>query len=282
MYAIFNTSTFPVLSPLPNNVPSTLSAPANIESSAAATPVPLSLCGWTLTITRSLSLKFLHIHSIWSAYTLGVSISTVDGKLIITLLSLLAPQVSQTASQISRAYSTSVPVKLSGEYSSITSPSNSFDISLTNLVPSIAIFLISSLLILNTTSLWSIDVELYIWTIALFNPFNDSNVFFIKCGLACVKTCTVTSSGIKLLSTNVLKKSYSIWDADGKPISISLNPKSTSNLNISNFSSTVIGFTKAWLPSRKSTEHQIGAFVIILSGHVLSFSFMVSNLLYFL
>ena len=39
------TSTLPVRSPLPNNVPSILSAPAKSPSSASATPVPLSLCG---------------------------------------------------------------------------------------------------------------------------------------------------------------------------------------------------------------------------------------------
>ena len=64
---------------------------------------------------------------------------------------------------------------------------------------------------------------------ALSNPFNDSNVLLIKCSLACVKTCTVTSSGIKFSSINNLKKSYSICDEDGKPTSISLNPKSTNN-----------------------------------------------------
>ena len=158
--AILTISTLPVLSPFPNKVPSTLSAPANKANSAAATPVPLSLWGCTLTITRSLSLKWVHIHSIWSAKTFGVSISTVDGKLIITFLSFDASHTSQTASQTSNAYSTSVPVKLSGEYSRITSPLNSLTYSFTNFVPSTAIFFISSLLILNTTSLWSIDVEL--------------------------------------------------------------------------------------------------------------------------
>ena len=57
-------STLPVLSPLPNNVPSTLSAPAICASSAAATPVPRSLCGWTDRITFSRFLKFVCIHSI--------------------------------------------------------------------------------------------------------------------------------------------------------------------------------------------------------------------------
>jgi hypothetical protein len=39
-------STLPVRSPLPNRQPSTRSAPAIMPSSAAATPLPRSLCGW--------------------------------------------------------------------------------------------------------------------------------------------------------------------------------------------------------------------------------------------
>ena len=38
-------STFPVLSPLPNSVPSILSAPASTPNSVAATAEPLSLWG---------------------------------------------------------------------------------------------------------------------------------------------------------------------------------------------------------------------------------------------
>ena len=40
-------STLPVRSPLPNRVPSMRSAPAMTPSSAAATPVPRSLWGWS-------------------------------------------------------------------------------------------------------------------------------------------------------------------------------------------------------------------------------------------
>ena len=70
--------------------------------------------------------RCLFIHSIWSAYTLGVVISTVDGRFMIILFSGVGPQALWTALQISRAKSSSVPVKLSGEYSSTTSPSWSF------------------------------------------------------------------------------------------------------------------------------------------------------------
>ena len=61
--------------------------------------------------------------------------------------SLVAPQVFCTAVQISNAKSTSVPVKLSGEYSKIILPSNLSALSFTILVPLTAISMISSLLI---------------------------------------------------------------------------------------------------------------------------------------
>ncbi len=51
-------STLPVRSPLPNSVPSTRSAPAITASSAAATAVPRSLCGCTLSTTQSRSRRW--------------------------------------------------------------------------------------------------------------------------------------------------------------------------------------------------------------------------------
>ena len=72
-------SILPVRSPFPSSVPSTRSAPAKRASSVAAMPVPRSLCGWILKIMLSRFLKCLFIHSIWSAYTFGVVISTVAG-----------------------------------------------------------------------------------------------------------------------------------------------------------------------------------------------------------
>ena len=57
----------------------------------------------------------------------------------------------------------------------------------------------------------------------------------------------------------------------GKPTSISLMPMSTSVWNSNSFSSTFIGSIKAWLPSRRSTEHQTGAFCnhVVRPGAVL-------------
>ena len=160
LYATVSMSTLPVRSPLPKRVPSTLSAPARRASSVEATPSPLSLWGWMLNIMLSLFLKCVFIHSIWSAYTLGVVISTVDGRLMIMGFSLVAPQVSCTAVQISSAKSSSVPVKLSGEYSRRIWVSQSAIYRWTILVPMTAMSFISSLSLWNTTSLCKVDVEL--------------------------------------------------------------------------------------------------------------------------
>ena len=59
------------------------------------------IVGWMLNIMLSLFLKCVFIHSIWSAYTLGWSSPTVDGRLMIMGFSLVAPHVSWTAVQIS-------------------------------------------------------------------------------------------------------------------------------------------------------------------------------------
>src|ERR1700733_5296777 len=62
-------------------------------------------------------------------------------------------------------------------------------------------------------------------------------------------------------------KANSVFDADGKPTSISLKPLLTSLWNNSNFCETFIGTASAWLPSRKSTLHHRGACVRTRPGH---------------
>ena len=114
-------SMLPVRSPLPNRVPSTRSAPARTASSEAATAHPLSLWVWTEIMRLSRCFTYRQNHSIWSAYTLGVLISTVAGRLMITGLCGVGDQTAVTASTTSTAKSSSVPVKLSGEYSKIHS-----------------------------------------------------------------------------------------------------------------------------------------------------------------
>ena len=115
--ASVTTSTLPVRSPLPKSVPSIRSAPASTASSAAATAVPRSLCGCRLSTMLSRFLMVRPNHSMTSAYTLGLYISTVAGRFRIIGRSGVGPITSMTASQISTANSGSVPVKLSGEYS---------------------------------------------------------------------------------------------------------------------------------------------------------------------
>ena len=146
-------STLPVLSPFPNNVPSILSAPARIPSSASETPDPLSLCGCRERTTLSLYFKCLLTYSICVANTCGIAVSTVAGILIIAFCFPLGCHTSRTALQTSTAYSTSVPWKLSGLYSKEKSPSVSDASFFNNSAPSTASFLICSLSFLNTCSL---------------------------------------------------------------------------------------------------------------------------------
>ena len=98
-------------------------------------------------------------------------------------------------------------------------------------------------------------------------PRTASKVLRMSSSRACTSTCTVTSSGMCPPSIKVRKISYSVSEAEGKPTSISLKPTSTRVWKNFSFSSMPMGVTRAWLPSRRSTLHQIGALVMILSGH---------------
>ena len=80
----------------------------------------------------------------------------------------------------------------------------------------------------------------------------------------------ITSSGIRSSSTSWRTKVKSGWEAAGKPTSISLKPHCTSRSNIRRFRSGSMGSIRAWLPSRRSTLHQRGAWVITRDGHVRS------------
>src|SRR5215468_2459938 len=76
-----------------------------------------------------------------------------------------------------------------------------------------------------------------------------------------------TSAGIMFFSINSRTKSKSVSDAAGKPTSISLNPIWQSSLNILVLRSESMGSINAWLPSRRSTAHQIGGLVMTALGH---------------
>src|SRR5882672_2199955 len=73
----------------------------------------------------------------------------------------------------------------------------------------------------------------------------------------------------------------SVFDAEGKPTSISLKPVFTSVWNNSSFCDTFIGTASAWLPSRKSTLHQRGAWVRTRLGHCRSGKCTGGNARYF-
>src|SRR5437763_9020378 len=91
----------------------------------------------------------------------------------------------------------------------------------------------------------------------------------------------VTSSGTRSSSTRWRTKSKSGWLAEGKPTSISLKPIFTTVSNMRRLRTGSIGSMRAWLPSRRSTEHQRGAFSIRLFGHVRSSSTRGRNGRYF-
>ncbi len=101
-------------------------------------------------------------------------------------------------------------------------------------------------------------------------PPTLSKVLSMSSGRAWVRTWMVTWSGIRSSSMICLMKSKSVWDAEGKPTSISLKPMSTRHWNMTSFRSGLIGSISAWFPSRRSTLHHNGALVIEVSGQVRS------------
>ncbi len=141
----------------------------------------------------------------------------------------MAAHASPTASQTSRAKSTSVAEKLSGEYSKrICVPGTLFILDWICFVPRTAMSTTPCLLMPNVIRRWAGEVELYKWTMARGQPANDSNVRWISSSFDWTRTCTQTSSGMRFSSIRRRVKSNSICDAEGKPISISLNPSFTS------------------------------------------------------
>jgi len=87
--------------------------------------------------------------------------STVSGRFKIILRCGVGCQTAMTASEISLANSTSVALKLSGEYWSVTSASLSRDKrSWINCAPRTATWMICSLDMPNTTRRWAGEVEL--------------------------------------------------------------------------------------------------------------------------
>ncbi|MNS82811.1 hypothetical protein D3C72_1165680 [compost metagenome] len=90
----------------------------------------------------------------------GVAISTVEGRFRISLLSAVGFTTSTTALQISSATSSSVPVKLSGEYSKRKPPPALAAMSVIILAASTAICLMPCTSLPNTTRRCNSEVEL--------------------------------------------------------------------------------------------------------------------------
>ena len=103
---------------------------------------------------------FLQNHSIRSAYKFAVDISTVAGRLRINFLDGVGSQTPMTASQICRAKSHSVPVKLTGEYSNRTTVAVWEASFLILSTPFTARSMMSARSLRNTSRLCSSEVEL--------------------------------------------------------------------------------------------------------------------------
>ena len=102
---------------------------------------------------------------------------------------------------------------------------------------------------------------------AFLAPTSDSKVRSMKSSRACTSTWSQTSSGARFSSMRRRLKVNSVFEAEGKPTSISLKPHFTRVWKSSSFWPTFIGMARAWLPSRRSTLHQTGAWVRTRLGH---------------
>ena len=165
------------------------------------------------------------MYSIWSAKTLGVARSTVEGRLRMISRPSCGCQMSITASHTSSAKSRSVSIKTSGEYSKpkmVSSPSWRSACAMTSRVPKRASSIVCSRSAWKTTSRKTGAVALYKCTVARGKPISDSTVRSMSSGRDCVSTEIVTSSGRASSSSSERTKSKSVCDAEGKPISISL------------------------------------------------------------
>ena len=201
------------------------SAPAITASSAEAMPVPRSLWGWADRAMCSRRDRLRLMYSIWSANTLGVARSTVEGRLRMISRSAPGCHTSMTASQISRAKSRSVSTKISGEYSkpnTVSSPSRFSACAMTSRVPVTARSTVAARSARKTTSRKTGAVALYRCTVARGNPTMASTVRSMSSDRDWVSTETVTSPGTASSSTRERTKSKSVCEAAGKPISISL------------------------------------------------------------
>ncbi len=89
-------------------------------------------------------------------------------------------------------------------------------------------------------------------------------------GRACVSAAIVVPSGTSPSSITSRVKSKSVFEAEGKPTSISGMRSASRRSKKRRLRAESIGLTSAWFPSRRSVEHQMGARSTTRSGHVRS------------
>ena len=177
-------------------------------------------------------------------------------------------QTSRTALQISTAKGISVPVKLSGEYSKKNSVSG-----------------IAAAMFLNLLCACNCRINGFLHGIAennislqggggviqMYDCFCTLQCFeglWMMWGLLCVNTCTVTSSGIRLLSIRHLANSKFGIACRREADFDFLNPVSTRNWKeFQFFRAGSWGFPRTGL-RLMSTLHHTGAFVMVLLGHL--------------
>ena len=82
-----------------------------------------------------------------------------------------------------------------------------------------------------------------------------------------ILTCIQTSSGIRPCSIKPRTKLKSVSLAAGYATSISLKPHLSRVSKKIDFWATVIGFARAWFPSRRSVDSQIGGDRFTFEGH---------------
>ena len=93
---------------------------------------------------------------------------------------------------------------------------------MTSRVPFFAISMHSASEMRKTTRRNSSAVALYRWMLARWAPTRLSAVRAMRSSRAWVSTEICTSSGMRSSVTSLRTKSKSVWEADGKPTSISL------------------------------------------------------------
>ena len=246
-------------SPLPNSVPSTRSAPAISPSSAVATAVPRSLCGCTRqegrVATGEVTPEPLH------AVGVHVRREVLDrGRQVHDHLRLRRrlPRPGDRFADLERVVELGVVEALGGvlqddlRIALIGEAPAQFRAANGELEDAGAVEPEDDPPLHGGRRVVKVDD-------AAPTPSSDSYVRSISSGRAWVRTRSRRRPGRDPPRSARATNSKSVCDAEGNPTSISLKPSSTSSANRRRLRGVSIGLTSAWLPSRRSVEHQIGA-----------------------